>query len=111
MPYTITIEALQLEAVIGVLDAEREKEQPVTAECEIVYERGEDDVIVDYALVAAMIVDMLKKGQYFLLEDALSEIVEAIKASYPVITAVRLKLCKPQILQNCNVCVEKSIKY
>ncbi len=111
MPYTIFIEELKLEAIIGVLDFEREKAQPLTAECEILYEREEDDAVVDYAQVAELIVSMLQKGQYFLLEDALAEIVEAIKATYPIISAIRLKMCKPQILANCNVCVEKSVKY
>ncbi len=111
MVYTINIEDLRLEAIVGVLDFEREKEQPLVVECDIDYERGDDETFVDYAEISGRIVNMLKNGQYFLLEDALLEIIEAIKADYTMITGIRLKICKPKILANCNVCVQKSVKY
>ncbi len=108
--YTIRIEDLRCEVIIGLLEFERQNPQPVVAECELDYLR-EGDAYVDYAVVAKLIKEMLQKGKYLLIEDALTEIIEAIRHTFPALRRIRLKLCKPQILADCNVCVEKAIKY
>ncbi len=108
--YTIYIEDLKLEAIIGVLDFERKKPQPIVAECIIEYRREGEDFI-DYAKVSHLIEEMLVKGQYFLIEDALDEIVLRLKDRFFSIKSVSLKLTKPEILTNCRVSVKKTIIY
>ncbi|RUM68422.1 MAG: dihydroneopterin aldolase [Sulfurospirillum sp.] len=108
--YTIHIENLKLKAVIGLLDFERTNSQTVIADCMIDYVR-EDDTFIDYAIVAKMIEEMLKKGEYFLIEDALDEIILAIKDTFFTIRSITLKLSKPEILANCTVSVKKTIIY
>ncbi len=108
--FTILIESLEIETIIGIHDFERTRMQKVVVDCTIVYRRIEDSYI-DYALVVQMIQTMLTEGKYSLIEDALTEIVDALKARYAEIETIRLKICKPDILENCTVCVEKSSKY
>ncbi len=108
--YTIYIENLKIEAIIGILDFEREKSQQIVAECSIDYTR-EGEKFIDYAVVARMIEEMLQKGQYFLIEDALDEIILAITDTFFTVKAVTLKLSKTEILANCIVSVKKTIKY
>ncbi len=108
--YTILIEDLRLEAIIGILDFERKTPQPITVECEIVYVR-EGEEFVDYAKVSDLIVKMLTEGQYFLLEDALDDLTRAIKSMYESIHSITVKLTKPEILENCIVSVKKATKY
>ncbi len=108
--YTIYIENLKTEAIIGILDFEREKPQQIVAECRINYTR-EGEKFIDYAVVAGMIEEMLKEGQYFLIEDALDEIILAIKDTFFAVKSITLKLSKPEILANCTVSVKKAINY
>ena len=108
--YTIYIEKLTLEAIIGILDFERENPQPVVADCVICYEK-KGEKFIDYAKVSHLIEDMLIRGQYLLIEDALEEVISAIKERYTDIKSIKLKLSKPQILANCTVSVEKFVNY
>ena len=108
--YTILIEDLRLSAIIGILDFERKTPQSLTVDCEIVYAR-EGEKYVDYAKVSDLIVKMLTEGQYFLLEDALDDLIDAIKSMYESIESITVKLTKPEILENCTVSVKKTTKY
>ncbi len=110
MTFTIYIEDLEIEAIIGILDHERIKPQKVTADCQIVYEKREKN-FVDYAKVSDLIEKKLKNGQYFLIEDALLEIINEIKNRFSFIKSIKLKLTKPNILTNCTVSVEKMKNY
>jgi len=108
--YTILIEDLRLNAIIGILDFERKTPQSLTVDCEIVYAK-EDEKYVDYAKVSDLIVKILTEGQYFLLEDALDDLIDAIKSMYESIESITVKLTKPEILENCTVSVKKTTKY
>jgi len=108
--FTIFIEQLEIEAIIGILDFERTRMQKIVIDCTITYKRDGDEFI-NYAEVAGLVESMLVDGKYKLIEDALTEIITAIKKSYPKIMSVKLKLCKPEILANCSVCVEKLLIY
>ena len=79
--YTIYIENLKTEAIIGILDFEREKPQQIIAECKIDYTR-EGEKFIDYSIVVGMIEEILITGQYFLIEDALDDIILAIKNTF-----------------------------
>jgi dihydroneopterin aldolase len=108
--FTIYIEALEVEAIIGILDFERTRMQKIVVDCAISYERS-DDAFINYAEVVKRIESMLVEGEYGLIEDALVQIIAEIKKCYPMINSIKLKLCKPDILSNCTVCVEKSSTY
>ena len=103
--YTIHIEDLKVEAVIGILDFERVKPQPITIQCKIEYIKENDDFI-NYAEVVTFIEQMLVTQKYALIEEALDEIIEALIIKYKQIKSIRLKLSKPKILDNCIVGVE-----
>jgi len=108
--YTIYIEDLTVEAIIGILDFERKKTQKIIADCIINYAR-EGEEFVDYAKVSHLIEQMLIEGQYLLIEDALDEIILTIKNTNSGIKSITLKLTKPEILTNCKVSVKKTINY
>ena len=48
---------------------------------------------------------------YFLLEDALEDLSQKLKVSYPQIHKMKLKIFKPDILPNAMVGVSRSICY
>ncbi len=105
MIYTICIENLKLRAVIGILEKERVKSQAILALCFIEYEKCETEFI-NYADVSKMIENMLIENRYNLIEDALEDIIKNITNSFKGIRTIRLKLSKPEILDNCEVAVE-----
>ncbi len=108
--YKVYISDLQVDAIIGILESEREKRQRVVADVIIEY-LLEDNHYVNYANVASKIENLLIKKQYGLLEDALKDMMIRIKEDYPAITSIRMKLSKPDIVENCVVAVERYRKY
>ncbi len=100
--YKIFIERLSLEAIIGILDFERLKPQQIIVDCCIAYEKS-DGSFINYVEVVSMIETMLVENKYMLIEDALEDIVGAIFKKYSQIRTVKLKLSKPQIIENCVV--------
>lgn len=103
--FTINIEDLKIEAIIGILPKERKAAQLIIADCVIVYEKRLDEFI-NYAEVVTLIEEMLKEQKYALIEDALEEIITALSEKFEQIKTIKLKLSKPQILKNCTVGVE-----
>ena len=100
--YTIYIEDLKVEAIIGILPKERKKTQEIIVDCEIVYVKKLDDFI-NYAEVVSLIESMLADRKYGLIEDALEEIIDTLAKKFNQIKSIKLKLVKPQILVNCSV--------
>ncbi len=105
--YKISIENLTFEAIIGILDFEREKPQKVVVECEISYQNKKE--YIDYAKVVSFIKSTIIEGKFLLIEDALDEIYSQLLRKYPNIKKLKVKISKPDILQDCIVNVEKSI--
>jgi dihydroneopterin aldolase len=103
--FTIIIEELKVDAVIGILDSERLNPQPVFIDCFIDYVKDSDEYI-NYAEVVELIENMLVKNRYGLLEVALEDIIEKLFKTFKQIKNVKLKLSKPNILDNCIVGVE-----
>lgn len=103
--FTIYIEDLKIEAIIGILDFERHNSQPIIAQCKIDYIK-EKDKFINYAEVTDLIEKMLVEQKYALIEEALEEIIEALIREFGQIKSIRLKLSKPKILTNCIVGVE-----
>ena len=103
--YKISISDLTFEAIIGILEKEREVAQCVVADVEIIYEK-KSDTFINYAQVASLIESTMQKEKYLLLEEALEELSKKIKSEFSAITSINLKLSKPDILDNCVVGVE-----
>jgi dihydroneopterin aldolase len=103
--YTIKIKSLTFDAIIGILDKERVERQKVIADVEIGYTKKED-IFINYADVAQMIESGMQKEKYMLLEEALDDLSTNIKVHFPMIETLKLKLSKPDILDNCVVSVE-----
>ncbi len=110
MLYKIYINHLKISAIIGILEKERLKSQSIIVDCEIQYKRDDSD-FVNYSEVADLIKFLLISKKYFLLEDALDEIIKEIKDKFTTIKSIKLKLSKPEILPNCIVAVENFKKY
>ncbi len=106
---TIHIESLQIDVIIGLLDFEREREQRVCIDLEAVYTYNQKSFI-DYADLAEMIENQIKKERYLLLEGALLDLKEKITETYPAIETLKLKITKPDILKNCSVALSQSWK-
>ncbi len=99
---TIHIESLTFDAIIGLLDVEREHTQRVIIDFEATYDYHIGEFI-DYADLSVLITDKIQHARYELLEDALLELETLILSSYPQITSLYLKITKPDILPHCHV--------
>lgn len=106
---TIHIEALTFEAIIGLLDFERERPQRVIVDLEAAYPY--EDTFLDYALIVENIMVHIKSRRYELLEDALLGIKKELLENYPQITALKLKITKPDIISECSVALSHSWKF
>ncbi|MDM5271302.1 dihydroneopterin aldolase [Sulfurovum sp. zt1-1] len=98
---TIHIEALTFEAIIGLLDFERERPQRIIVDLEATYTY--EDTFLDYAKIVEMITIHIKNKRYELLEDALLGIKEELLEHYHQITSLKLKISKPDIISECSV--------
>jgi len=105
---TIHIEALTFEAIIGLLDFEREKPQRIIVDLQATYPYN--DTFLDYALITEKIMRHIKRRRYELLEDALLGIKKELLENYPQITALKLKISKPDIISECSVALSHSWK-
>jgi len=93
---TIHIDALTFDVIIGLLDFERDKPQPVIVDVEAVY-NYEKQNFIDYADMVILIQNELKEKRYELLEDALHGIQNIL------LTSLYVKIAKPTILSQCSV--------
>lgn len=107
---TIHIESLTFEAIIGLLDFERERPQRVIVDLEASYSYTNKQFI-DYAELSERIVQQVQQSRYKLLEEALLSLEKGIITSYPQIQTLRLKISKPDILHNCRVALSSEWDY
>ena len=106
---TIHIESLRVDAIIGLLDFERDREQRIEIDLEAVYSYdSSDQSFINYAELAEIIELRLKKKQFFLLEEALLDLKEQIIAIYPAIESLKLKISKPDIIDHCTVALSQT---
>jgi len=108
--YKLYIEKLRVEAILGILESERENEQTILVDATIEYKK-EGDHFVNYAYVVDTIEKRLKYKKYGLIEDALKDIMLRLKEDYPMIDSIKMKISKPDILKNCVVGVERYKEY
>jgi len=107
---TIHIDNLSFDAIIGILDEERIAPQKIVVNVELDYEY-QKDLFINYATLAQMIENDIKKSKYLLLEDALLSLHVKIKKMFSQISSIKLKISKPTILDQCDVSVSKHLNY
>jgi len=106
----IYIENLTFDTIIGILDEERVHPQKVIINCTIHYDYKNQDFI-NYALITKLIEEEMQKGKFLLIENALLEIIDKIKATFSTVSLIKLKISKPNILDNCVVSAALEKKY
>jgi dihydroneopterin aldolase len=99
---TIHIKALEIDAIIGLLDFERITAQKIIIDLEASYTYTEG-VFINYADLALFIETQIIQEKYELLEDALLDLKQTITQTYPTIQNLKLKIIKPNILDKCEV--------
>ncbi|MBL4631053.1 MAG: dihydroneopterin aldolase [Paraglaciecola sp.] len=109
----IHIEGLEVFALIGVYDWEREHHQRLILDVELCADLSmaaqTDDVnnTLNYAQIAQGMSDFAANSEFKLIEALASHMVDWLLQSLPLLKKVRLKLSKPDILANArNVAVE-----
>jgi len=107
--FKIYIEDLKIEAIIGILEEERLSPQSIIVNMQIEY--SYKNKLLNYQEIANFVENKIVNSKYFLLEDALIDITESLKEKFPSISAIKVKINKPNILSNCNVGVEIQKKY
>lgn len=97
----IEINNLTFKCIIGILDFERIKKQRVIINTSFEYEFTKDSFI-DYAEVSTLIKTIMKKKNFFLLEDAILCLETLLTNKYPI-KNLHIKISKPDILKDCIV--------
>ncbi len=98
----IFIKNLTFEAILGLLDFEREERQKIVIDAQIRYDFDSDNFI-DYSKVANLIKSTIVTNKFLLVEEALDVLLSKIKSHFPQTKQIKLKISKPNILQNCIV--------
>ncbi len=103
--FTISVQKLKIEAIIGILPKERLLPQLIEIDSFIEYNKSKESFL-DYVKVVNIIESMLIENKYRLIEDALEDITLSIKREFKEINSIKMRISKPDILKNCVVGVE-----
>ena len=106
---TIHIDALTFEAIIGLLDFERERPQKVVVDMEATYPYK--NTFLDYSKIVETIITHIKQQRYELLEDALLGVKTVLIDAYPQISSLKLKISKPDIISGCSVALSHTWEF
>jgi len=106
----IHIDTLAFETIIGLLDFERDRPQRVIVDLEASYDYDNGDFI-NYADIVLHIQNELKEKKYKLLEEALLGLKERLHSHYPPLKTLKIKISKPDILDNCNVALSQNWEF
>ncbi len=98
----IEINDLEFEAIIGILDQERDRAQRVVLNITIQYDYTPPNYL-DYAKVAEVSKSHILEQKYELLEDALEGLQKTLVANFPEINMLNISISKPDILPDCVV--------
>jgi 7,8-dihydroneopterin aldolase/epimerase/oxygenase len=96
----VSVQGLEVHAVIGVRPWEREVEQTLVASVDLAADvaraAATDDLAdaLDYSAVARVIAAVLREGKFRLIETAAERVAERLLADFPV-AWLRLELRKP----------------
>ncbi len=99
---TIHVEDLKFQCIVGILDFERLEPQDVIINLKIEYAYTKEEFI-NYALVAQKVKEMMQEKQFYLLEEALEELSQALRTEFTAIKNLNIKITKPSILDDCKV--------
>lgn len=99
---TLCIDNLYFEAIVGILEHERNTPQKVciNAQIKIKYSKKK---FIDYSILTNMIENTMKEKKFFTIEEALLYISKKLQSEYKNIKQINLKISKPDILQNVIV--------
>jgi dihydroneopterin aldolase len=112
----VFIEALEIEALIGIYDWERRIRQPLLFDIEMAFDNrrpaGSDDIVdtLDYKAVSKRLIDYVSQSSFGLVET-LAERCAAIILDEFAVSHVRLKLSKPGAVRGARavgVIIERS---
>lgn len=104
MRATLGVDAIDIECVLGVYDAERTLPQRVRVSFEIDYDISQavrtDELkdALDYNRIVEMVSEHLTWHKYQLLEAAAAGVVEMLAQAYPFIERVMIEIRKPDAL-------------
>jgi len=108
---TIHIKELSFEAIIGILEHERQTPQRVVLNIDMEYEYQEGRFI-NYATVAQELTQLIITGGYELLEEAIIAIEKHLTQQYQtLLKTLRIEIQKPDILDNCVVSLSQHKKF
>ena len=99
---TIRIEHLEFDAIIGLLDYERDRPQRVRIDLAATYDYQPDQYL-DYAKMVEAIKAHIIEQKYELLEDALEGLHSTLTNTFPSIETLYITIAKPNILPDCTV--------
>lgn len=104
----ILIRKLTFQAIVGILETEREVPQTIIIDIKIDYDY-DGSIFINYAQICEFVQNDMLHVQYFLLEDALKSLTDKLKSNYPTINKISLKIFKPNILPNAIVGVKHRV--
>ena len=99
---TIRIDDLEFEAIIGLLDFERDRVQRVRLSIEATYDYQPPEFL-DYAQMVNTTKQHIIDKKYTLLEEALHGLHNTLLETFPQIESLEITIAKPDILPNCVV--------
>lgn len=99
----VSIHSLTFDAILGVLEFERQNPQTIIIDVEFKYDYDKfKKNYVDYSKVVKGIESTITGGQFELVEDALLACESYISLNYNI-ESIELKITKPNIIKNCKV--------
>lgn len=102
----IHINELTFEAIVGVLDFERQKAQKVIVDFECSYNYTEE--YLDYSKIVNFIKNDIVNSRYEVLEEACISLSRKLRENFKEIENLKMKITKPDIISSAKVGVEWS---
>jgi len=103
----ISINNFTFYCIIGILDFEKKKEQKVVIDLCFKYKYKNPSSFVDYSKIVKDIENIMKEKRFELIEEAIIYLKKYLKDNYPI-KKVKLKISKPNILNNCIVSIKNN---
>ncbi len=114
---TIYIKGLKTETVIGILNWEKEKFQPLIFDIEMdlpIFKAAKSDDIadtVDYAKVSEDVINLVKNSRYDLLETLCEAISNHIFEHFTAVEVLRISVSKPMAVTETDTVGIKMTRY
>lgn len=89
---------LSFETIIGMLDFERHTKQKVKISANLTA-----DEFINYAELCEYFITKFNEKQFFKIEDALNFFKKDLKAKFTTLKHIKLKITKPDIIENTEV--------